>query len=702
MDEFAQTQRTSLGRRAKSALTRVLPTLRSRFVVLLIALVGASLSPFLIARHVHETAQGFAHRLERAGSLRYRLLAQSRTTDPRESSRLLEEQRKVLTSLIEGDPAEGMPACGSPEICERLRSHLVRWDSQLAPWIRAAAARGHRDPALDRAVDSEVERLDQTVRLDAAFSEYRIERTGTVGLWGSLGALALIGLVGFGVWEVFDRIRRLGAAAAAGEERRISAEGIDDDEIGGLARVLAAGLRKERAGREQERRRLVELTVQQDAVRSSTQLLSAWLAEQGPIEPALARIAVATGHREARLLGADARSAEAPGEQVLPLAWGKRTLGALVLSDRTASEETESNRTLTAAFVQLLTIACLARSLLDQREQRRRLAAGLVGVSNLEELGARIGELVRDLIPHDRAALRVFDEPRRSAGEIQPDATHLAVQLATQDGSIGVLELERTESAFDASDQEVANALAPIVASAVLRMQLHARLREAERWSALGAFGRHLAHELKNPLNSLLLRVSLLERESKRARGGSDATSEHTRVIRDEATRLGRLIDDGLGALPSRGVPSTVDLRDAVQGAIAQLDETLLGTRIELVLELGTEPARVRAEPDRLRQVVLQMLEDAFGRVGAEPGPRVRASIVRAGDDWQLAVERTGPHFADAAELFRPGAEQSVASTGMELAFSRRVVRALGGELGAENMSPSGARMTLTLPVAQS
>jgi signal transduction histidine kinase len=233
-------------------------------------------------------------------------------------------------------------------------------------------------------------------------------------------------------------------------------------------------------------------------------------------------------------------------------------------------------------------------------------------------------------------------------------------------------------------------------------MQLHARLREAERWSALGAFGRHLAHELKNPLNSLLLRVSLLERESKRAAAGSDGTSNHARVIRDEATRLGRLIDDGLGTLPSRGVPSAVDLREAVRGAVAELDETLRGSRTELVSDLGPEPARVRAEPDRLRRVVQQILEDALGRVGAEPGPRVRASIVRTGDEWQFAVERTGPHFADAAELFTPGAEQSVSSTGMELAFSRRIVRALGGELAAENLSPNGARMTLTLPVARS
>jgi two-component system sensor histidine kinase HydH len=233
-------------------------------------------------------------------------------------------------------------------------------------------------------------------------------------------------------------------------------------------------------------------------------------------------------------------------------------------------------------------------------------------------------------------------------------------------------------------------------------MQLHARLREAERWSALGAFGRHLAHELKNPLNALVLRVSLLERRCRGMPEGCSDIALHARVIRDEAARLGRLIDDGLGALSVRGAPSAVDLRAAVAGALTELEETVRDSRTELTRDLGADPALVRAEPDRLGRVVRQMVEDALARASTEHSRRVRVSVRRNGDDWRLDIERTGPHFPDVAELFTPGAARSLAGTGMELALSRRIVRALGGELTAENLKPGGARMTLALPVARS
>src|SRR5690606_37656912 len=133
------------------------------------------------------------------------------------------------------------------------------------------------------------------------------------------------------------------------------------------------------------------------------------------------------------------------------------------------------------------------------------------------------------------------------------------------------------------------------LASAAVRMQLETRLREVQRWSALGAFGRHLAHELKNPINTLLLQLTLLERKCQRT-GDAEALLGYTRIIRDEAKRLIELVDDSLSVLPGRDGERSerTDLSAVTLAAISDLESAFSASQTEVVNEIGSEPAIVR------------------------------------------------------------------------------------------------------------
>lgn len=704
VSEDTQNVRPRPRRGAKVALVRALPNLRVRFLILLVALVGTGFLPLFIAHDAYGKAHGFAHRVERAGSLRYRMLWLLRHSQPGKSLSGLAEQRRLMAALISGDPADGLPPCGSEEICARLDDHLARWDTELAPRIRAVVASGQRDPILEAGVDAELAQLEQTVQLDAKLSERRIEDIHTVGLWGTIGSLVLVGLVGFGVWEVFSRIRKLGVAARDDDEPSMEAQADARDEIGSLARALGDSLRQERARRQAERRRVREISAQQSASRSCTAALNAWLDERVPIDPALDRIAAATGHRRARLA---MREAEATSGEGLPLTWGNHVLGTLVLEEPTRAR-TETDPAVLHGFVQMLTVACLARRLLDEREQRRRLAALLAGATSVDTLPEELGELLRVILPHERATVCTLDERGRSErtwtyGSSEDDVSaRLDVELCSQGSRLGVLSLERSTE-FSGDDVDVAHSLAPIFASALLRMKLQVQLQEVEHWSALGAFGRHFAHELKNPLNGLVLTLTLLERRCRRADGPVADLVEHARAMREEVMRLVQLTNELVDMIPTAGgaAEGRVDLRQVVVQALEQLEEAFDASRTELVTEIGNEPAWVRGDAHGVGRVVRQLLDDSLGRLREASVPRVHVALHQLDGEWRLDVDRSGPPFSDVAELFTPGSERGTTGTGMELALSRRLARAFGGELSAENLAEQHARLTLALRAAE-
>jgi signal transduction histidine kinase len=540
----------------------------------------------------------------------------------------------------------------------------------------------------------------------ASLAEHRMDQVRVIGIWGALGSLLLVGLVGFGVWETFSRIRRLGVKARAGDETGLRAETQAHDEIAWLARALAGGLRKERAGREAELRRLADLTAQQIVTRRCTEGLNAWLAGVGSLDSVLTGIAAATGYARAELCD-EWEETPAHDDRVVDLRFGERPLGMLVLSGNKSRKQSAETDALIDGFAQLLTIGCLARHLLDQQEKRRQLAAALVA-ARIDTLPADIGELLRDLIPHDRSSLRLLDEagrPERSWSihpGVEPHRSELEVELCARGDQIGTLELGRRTGVFGGQDREAARDLAPVLASAMLRMRLQTRLEEAERWNAMGAFARHLAHELKNPVNGLLLQLTLLERCCQRCSHDRHNLLRHAQAIREEAGRLLGLLDDGLAALPGAGKAAldNVDLGQVVSSALGALEETLVASGTVLESDLPEQPALVRADGGQLRRVVRELLDDALSRVNGSGERRIRVGLDRAGGDWSLAIDRPGLTAGDPEQLFVPVIDPAAAGTGLELALCRWVARALGGNVAAEHLSPHGLRLTLTLPAA--
>jgi signal transduction histidine kinase len=266
---------------------------------------------------------------------------------------------------------------------------------------------------------------------------------------------------------------------------------------------------------------------------------------------------------------------------------------------------------------------------------------------------------------------------------------------------------------FTEEDLELLRQAGERVARAIERAQLVEREREARAESEAAnrtkdEFLAVLSHELRTPLNAIYGWARMLQ--SGRLEG--DATAQALDVIVRNADMQVRLIDDLLDV--SRIVAGRmrldvqpVDLRAVVQAAVDTVEPAAAAKEIRLQSVLDPGASSATGDPNRLQQVVWNLLVNA---VKFTPkGGRVQVHLQRVDSHVEIVVSDTGqgirsellPHIF---ERFRQADSTSTrphAGLGLGLALVRHLVELHGGTVTAESPGEGkGARFTVRLPLA--
>ncbi|HEX7060012.1 MAG TPA: HAMP domain-containing sensor histidine kinase [Solirubrobacterales bacterium] len=214
------------------------------------------------------------------------------------------------------------------------------------------------------------------------------------------------------------------------------------------------------------------------------------------------------------------------------------------------------------------------------------------------------------------------------------------------------------------------------------------------------------SHELRSPLTSVQGFAELLMLERERL---SPKQVETVEIILDNTRHLVRLLNDLLdlarsdaGRLAIKPVPTEVGplIEDAARTIRAQTEAG--GQTLSTEIEPGLP--RVRVEPDRIRQVLVNLLTNAHEYCPADASILVRA--VRVGDEVEIAVIDDGPgipaeqleHIFDRFTRGDAGLTQRVGGTGLGLAISKSLVELHGGTIAADSTPGEGATFRVRLP----
>jgi signal transduction histidine kinase len=228
------------------------------------------------------------------------------------------------------------------------------------------------------------------------------------------------------------------------------------------------------------------------------------------------------------------------------------------------------------------------------------------------------------------------------------------------------------------------------------QLQRHQReMIRAQQLSAVGQLAASIAHEVRNPLMS----IKMLVEAALRAENPRPFTRENLTIIHHEVVRLEKTVQDFLDfSRPPALQRKTLDLREAIDAAIALIATRARQQKVEIAYERPEGPVRGLVDRDQLCSVLVNLCINALDAMPR--GGRLMVHLETHGNEIRIAVGDTGEGIAPAVQerLFTPFTSSKPTGTGLGLCISRRIIEDHGGRLRGANASAGGACFTLLLP----
>lgn len=239
--------------------------------------------------------------------------------------------------------------------------------------------------------------------------------------------------------------------------------------------------------------------------------------------------------------------------------------------------------------------------------------------------------------------------------------------------------------------------LAGDLAVTVDNAALHRQLARAEKLAAIGQLVAGVAHELNNPLTSIVGYTELISDDVP----AGPARQKLDKMLR-EAQRMKRIIENLLRfARQNSLAKKSANLEVLLHDVLALREYHLHNHDIEVQLQIEPGLPHVALDEDQFKQILLNLLNNSIDALDGASGKRIRIEASCDNGRVTLRFDDNGNGFTDVNRVFDPfyTTKPVGKGTGLGLSICYGIVKEHGGEIHAENLEPSGARIALELPV---
>ena len=292
----------------------------------------------------------------------------------------------------------------------------------------------------------------------------------------------------------------------------------------------------------------------------------------------------------------------------------------------------------------------------------------------------------------------------------------IMIPLTARNHPQGLLLADREQpSQWSASDVELAGALARHAAIAIENARLYRESRDAlvrlqkaqdsmmrsERLAAVGTLASGLAHEVRNPLNSISLQLVLLKRRLTKMEEGPlrGEIASLIETTRSEIERLNQLVEEFLSLssidrLSLRESDPEALIRDVVElmAPLAREHD------VEISQDLEGQMPQVTLDREKMKQVLINLVRNA---IEAMPDGGALVVSSRASDGAViLGVADTGSGIEPGLNLFDFFTTTKAGGTGLGLPIARSIIEAHGGDLSYQSQPGRGSTFLIKLRTA--
>lgn len=291
----------------------------------------------------------------------------------------------------------------------------------------------------------------------------------------------------------------------------------------------------------------------------------------------------------------------------------------------------------------------------------------------------------------------------------------VCIPLMTSHRSIGVLWLGR-HFGFTDKDLHLLNAIADMTASALHRQALQedlqaklaalqdaqAHIIQGEKLAAIGQLTSGIAHELNNPLTSVVLYAQMIQR-----RMNDDGAKRDLDKIISETLRASKIVRSLLDFARQR-VPEKkiTDVNDIVKSVLDFISYEFRAHDIHYELDLSPEIPTTLADAHQLQQVFINLLNNAWQAI-SETGHsgilRITTEYLQTTGTIRVTIEDNGLgiHQENLSKIFDPffTTKPEGSGTGLGLSICHGIIANHGGRIWAESELGKGSKFFIELPV---
>ena len=285
------------------------------------------------------------------------------------------------------------------------------------------------------------------------------------------------------------------------------------------------------------------------------------------------------------------------------------------------------------------------------------------------------------------AVIAAFDEERNVSGR----------RVRMEDGREVEFSLDRIE---EGKRDRMGTLLTLRDTGSALRLEQE--LEVSRRLAAVGRLTAGVGHEVKNPINAMVVHLELLRGKLATAGEGRQflaGAQRHVDILADEMQRLDRVVQ----TLADFTRPMDLKLQNIKLGAVVAVVAELAGAELTehgVTLECKVEDVTVRADGELLRQALLNLMLNGMQAMSDRGGGTLRVNVRQ--DDGMAVLEVADSGQGISAEvmpkIFDLYFTTKAAGSGIGLAMTYRIVQMHGGAMEVQSEPGQGATFTMKLP----
>jgi two-component system NtrC family sensor kinase len=231
--------------------------------------------------------------------------------------------------------------------------------------------------------------------------------------------------------------------------------------------------------------------------------------------------------------------------------------------------------------------------------------------------------------------------------------------------------------------------------------QTQQELLHKERLASMGQLAAGVAHEINNPLGTILLFADVMHKEA----DGDDPRRDDLEMIINETIRCKNIVADLLNFARQQDVlAQETDVHAQLEQIIEAISHQPIFEKVEIKREFSPDLPHIQADPAQLQQAFINLLNNAAEAMDAERGGTITLTTRPVDGQWvEIRVSDTGCGIpeTDLGKLFTPffTTKPPGKGTGLGLSIIYGIIKMHRGQISVQSQVGQGTTFIVTLPV---